>query len=554
VNITGTSAVSGTVSVSGAIFDGASNLMVDLATALPSGGNVIGSIANTNFAVNNLPAVQTVSILASSSLPAGVNPLGSVNVTGTSAVSGSVSVIGQTYDGNSNLNVNLETALPSGGNIIGEVGINPALNGVQISAGPGFAAIAPLFVQTAEVSGGVGTLASNPEFVELVAGSAIAGQFGIDQTTSGVTNGVVINMPLPEGTNALGSVIVTGTSLVSGTVAVDNFPVDQVVHLSEPIPAGSALIGIVGIDQVTSGANDINVLNLPAVQTVSIAASSMLPEGTNSLGTVGLNTGSNAIGSVDVTNTVAVSGAVSVSGDVSVAGQTYDGASNLNVNLETSLPTGSNAIGSVSVSNTVAVSGAMDQAGLWNVGLNAGTANIGGVELVDAGGVNKASISADGAQLVALDPTVTNTVALSGGFGSSNANPLFIEIASGDAGTVQNSGQITSATAIAPAGNVIIPSVAITSGKVGSLEHVVMSSASQMRYDLGYIDNGGTSHVQYTMFSSSSNLNTEFKPSIGSEFALPAADGANAKFYVSATNMDTVNTNDAYVTFCWIEV
>lgn len=49
--------------------------------------------------------------------------------------------------------------------------------------------------------------------------------------------------------------------------------------------------------------------------------------------------------------------------------------------------------GSVAISNTPAVT----QSGTWNVGLSVGSNNIGGVELIDSGGSNKASISAAGA-------------------------------------------------------------------------------------------------------------------------------------------------------------
>jgi hypothetical protein len=55
---------------------------------------------------------------------------------------------------------------------------------------------------------------SNDSTVGLVAGAAIIGKVGIDQTTPGTTNGVQINAALPTGTNSIGVVnpdqIVTG--------------------------------------------------------------------------------------------------------------------------------------------------------------------------------------------------------------------------------------------------------------------------------------------------------------------------------------------------------
>jgi hypothetical protein len=55
----------------------------------------------------------------------------------------------------------------------------------------------------------------------LVAGSAIIGKVGIDQTTPGTTNGVQVNAALPAGTNVIGHVIAdTGsTTAVTGNVA-----------------------------------------------------------------------------------------------------------------------------------------------------------------------------------------------------------------------------------------------------------------------------------------------------------------------------------------------
>lgn len=55
----------------------------------------------------------------------------------------------------------------------------------------------------------------------LVAGSAIIGKVGIDQTTPGTTNGVQVNAALPAGSNVIGHVIVdtAPTTTVTGTVA-----------------------------------------------------------------------------------------------------------------------------------------------------------------------------------------------------------------------------------------------------------------------------------------------------------------------------------------------
>lgn len=48
--------------------------------------------------------------------------------------------------------------------------------------------------------------------VTLGAGTAIAGKFGIDQTTPGTTNGVQVNAALPAGTNVIGKVSIDQTT------------------------------------------------------------------------------------------------------------------------------------------------------------------------------------------------------------------------------------------------------------------------------------------------------------------------------------------------------
>lgn len=66
-----------------------------------------------------------------------------------------------------------------------------------------------LTMAEAFVSGGAGGL------MQLVAGSAIIGKVGIDQTTPGTTNGVQINAALPAGTNAIGSTKDGGTAFTT---------------------------------------------------------------------------------------------------------------------------------------------------------------------------------------------------------------------------------------------------------------------------------------------------------------------------------------------------
>lgn len=79
--------------------------------------------------------------------------------------------------------------------------------------------------------------------VQLVAGTAIAGKFGIDQTTPGTTNGVQLTAALPAGSAIIGNVRIDQTT--PGTT--------NGVQVNAALPAGSNLIGKTGIDQTTPG-------------------------------------------------------------------------------------------------------------------------------------------------------------------------------------------------------------------------------------------------------------------------------------------------------------
>lgn len=75
----------------------------------------------------------------------------------------------------------------------------------------------------------------------LQAGSAIAGKFGIDQTTPGTTNGVQVNAALPAGTNAIGKLAANSgvdigdvdvTSVTPGTTATSLGKAEDAAHTS----------------------------------------------------------------------------------------------------------------------------------------------------------------------------------------------------------------------------------------------------------------------------------------------------------------------------------
>ena len=157
---------------------------------------------------------------------------------------------------------------------------------------------------------------------------------------------------------------------------------------------------------------------------------------------------------------------------------------------------------------------------------------------------------------IAIDqttPGTTNAIQLTGPGLSSN-NPLYVNNGAGTSGTVKNSGQIVSSTQIVAGSTSTLAASAITTGKIASLEHLVMSSAGPMRWDVQNVPNSGGSPITvYTFFTSTANANAEFKAMPGGEWTLPAADGTNAKFQVLVTNLDSSVSNYAYATFAWIE-
>ena len=144
-------------------------------------------------------------------------------------------------------------------------------------------------VTTVSGAGAVGTAPSNPPLsVSGVDAQGLKRQFLTDG--NGVIQ-VAQASPLPTGTNTIGSVTVSGTSAVT----VENFPAMQPVSgtvtanqggapWSMSLAAGS-IVGIAGTPTVTVG-------NLPTTQAVS--------------GTVVLGAGSQVIGTVGITGTVAV--------------------------------------------------------------------------------------------------------------------------------------------------------------------------------------------------------------------------------------------------------
>ena len=80
--------------------------------------------------------------------------------------------------------------------------------------------------------------------VTLLAGTAIVGKVGIDQTTPGTTNGVQVNAALPAGTNNIGDVdVLTLPALPAGTNNIGDVDVLTLPALT----AGTNIIGFVRV-------------------------------------------------------------------------------------------------------------------------------------------------------------------------------------------------------------------------------------------------------------------------------------------------------------------
>src|ERR1700693_69414 len=171
-----------TVLANKAKVDASGNLYtaITILPALPTGANVIGSISNTGFNVNNFPATQAVSGTISvgnfptsfqvSNFPATQN----IAITGVGATLGSpmfsqltagAAVIGSI----SNTAFGITGAIPAGTNVIGHV-IADTGSTTAVTALPALPTGA----------NSIGTVGLN-------AGLAIVGKFGIDQTTPGTT-------------------------------------------------------------------------------------------------------------------------------------------------------------------------------------------------------------------------------------------------------------------------------------------------------------------------------------------------------------------------------
>lgn len=260
---------------------GTINIAASQSVGLSTGSNAIGKLA-----ANSGVDIGDVDVTSLPALAAGTNNIGDVDVLTLPALVTGSAIIGkvgidQTTPGTTNLvalaaNQSVNSAQVSGTAI--DVNSGNKSSGTQrvviATDQPAFAvtAASTLAAETTKVIGTVNIASS--QTVGIVAGSAIIGKTGIDQTTPGTTNLVALSAE---------------TTKVIGTI---NIASAQTVGLA----AGSAAIG-----KLTANSGVI-------IGDVNIAASQ----------TIGLATGSNAIGKL-TSNSGVVIGDVNISASQSIA-------------------------------------------------------------------------------------------------------------------------------------------------------------------------------------------------------------------------------------------
>ena len=265
--------------------DASSNLNVALQTALPAGANVVGRFTTdqTTHGTTDLVAADVTKVggaalalgqaSSASSIPV-VLPAAQVTTltppttvavtqaTGTNlhAVvdSGTITTVGAVTA--------ITNALPAGANLIGRVTPNDGTNSVTIKA----ASTAAAATDTAQVV----TLSPN---TPLPAGSNSIGNLGTVTTVSAVT---AITTALPTGANVIGGVTVADGSSTS---------------------LGAKADAAASTDAGTFSLIALFKRSLQTLASILTACQGATPAGSNSIGTVGLNAGGNAVGSI--TNT-----------------------------------------------------------------------------------------------------------------------------------------------------------------------------------------------------------------------------------------------------------
>lgn len=250
------SATLGTVTVTGAVaVTNAGTFAVQLSASLPAGTNVIGHVVvdsgavNATLAAETTKVIGTVNISASQTvgLVAGVAEIGNVKNSGTFAVQATLAAETVKVIGTINVAAGQTIALAAGSAVIGHVVVDSGA--IALSAGVAeignvknsgtFAVQSTLAAETTKVIGTVNVAAAQTIAV------TNAGTFAVQATLAAET------------TKVIGTVNIAAAQTLATVTTVS-----AVTAITNALPAGTNLLGKVGIDQTTPGTTN-GVQSLP---------------------------------------------------------------------------------------------------------------------------------------------------------------------------------------------------------------------------------------------------------------------------------------------------
>lgn len=371
INVDGSINVAATISGPVTVANPATNY------ALETGGNLASILAklNSSIAVTGtfFQATQPVSV---ASLPL---PSNASQETGGHLASIDAKITNPLPVNVASLPLPANAAQETGGNLAGINGkLTTTANGLKVD---GSAITQPVSATVLPLPTGAATSANQTngtQLTGLVAGSAIIGKVGIDQTTPGTTNGVQVNAALPTGTNSIGQVTSNaGTNTSTASLALESgghlasidtktpalgqalsaasvpvvLPASQVTTLTPPTtvtvqqPTGTNLHVVVDSAPSTAVTGTVAVSNFPASQTVAQATAASLNATVVGTGGAALASAANQTNGSQQTqivqggNTAVVSAAGALKVDGSAVTQPVSGTvtANAGTNLNTSL-------------------------------------------------------------------------------------------------------------------------------------------------------------------------------------------------------------------------
>ena len=260
---------------------------------LPAGSNALGSVTVTGTPSVSISGTPTVSL---SGTP-------SVSISGTSTVSGTVTVQQGTA---ANLNATVVGTVTvqqdTAANLLSEVS-QPTASDLNATVVQGSAASLP-GKWPVQVTDGTNVLPTGDDVSRAIYQKITDGTNGPvsvkpDSISASVSDpslvvGLSPNSPLPAGSNALGSVTVTGTPSVSGTVTAN-------IGTTNGLALDSTLTGGTQRTKITDGTTNVSVKAASTAASatdtalvVGLSPNSPLPAGSNALGSVSQGAGAAA--------------------------------------------------------------------------------------------------------------------------------------------------------------------------------------------------------------------------------------------------------------------